>query len=81
MIGDIEVNERQQWILDQLRKGGQLQRANVEQQFDCSAKTAKRDLANLRKRGLVEFIQEPWPGHYHLKSPQDQADSCTISAK
>jgi len=57
-------NERQQWILDQLRASNQVRRRDVEAHCRCSSKTAKRDLAELRDRGLIEFVAKPWPGHY-----------------
>lgn len=63
---DPGVNERQRWILDQLRDGAKLRRGDVEKQFKCSAKTAKRDLAELRERGVVHFVAKPWPGYYQL---------------
>lgn len=77
---DPGVNERQRWILDQLRDGARLRRGDVEKQFRCSAKTAKRDLAELRERGLTQFETKPAPGHYRLKYPQNQADLQAISA-
>ncbi|MCC6909253.1 MAG: DeoR family transcriptional regulator [Phycisphaerales bacterium] len=63
------VNERQQWILDELRAGTDLRRGDIESRYKCSAKTAKRDLAELRERGLIEFVAKPAPGHYRLLCP------------
>lgn len=74
------VNERQEWILDRLREGVRLRRADVEERFHCSTKTAKRDLAELRQRGLVAFHPKPSPGHYGLAMAADQADLRAISA-
>jgi len=77
---DPGVNERQQWIVDQLHAGARLRRGDVENQFRCSAKTAKRDLAGLRERGLTALEARPAPGHYRLVFPQNQADLQAISA-
>lgn len=79
MCGVSGVNDRQQWILDQLRAGAKLQRVDVKQKFKCSATTSKRDLAELRKSGLTEFVPKPSPGHYRLVD-RDQADLQAISA-
>lgn len=76
---DPGVNERQRWILEQLRVGVELRRVDLERQFRYSAKTAKRDLAELRDRGLTEFVPKPAPGHYRLVDV-NQADLRAISA-
>lgn len=62
----LAFNERQQWVLDRLRASNQVRRRDVEAHFKCSSKTAKRDLAELRERGLIEFVAKPWPGHYQI---------------
>ena len=49
-----------------LRNGAKARAGCVAKQFGCSAKTAKRDLAELRERGLVEFVGAPRTGHYRL---------------
>jgi CheY-like chemotaxis protein len=59
-------NERQQWVLQQLGRGVKLCRTAIEDQFRVGMKTAKRDLAELREQGLVEWVAEPRPGHYRL---------------
>jgi len=79
MGGVSGVNDRQRWILDQLRAGLELRRSDVERRFKCSPKTAKRDLAELRDRGLTEFIPKPAPGRYRLVDG-NQADLRAISA-
>lgn len=76
---DPGVNERQRWILEQLRAGVELRRGDVERRFKCSPKTAKRDLAELRERSLTEFVPKPAPGHYRLVDA-NQADLRAISA-
>lgn len=74
------VNNRQRWILEQLRAGANLRRGDVEKQFECSPKTAKRDLSELRDRGLTAFEPKPAPGHYRLASGQNHAEMRAISA-
>ncbi|NLG64825.1 MAG: response regulator [Actinobacteria bacterium] len=64
--GDTDLNERQIWVLDELRRAGRLCRCDVEKQCDCSERTAKRDLAALRAKGLIEYVDTPRPGHYRL---------------
>ncbi|MCC6908626.1 MAG: hypothetical protein IT430_11835, partial [Phycisphaerales bacterium] len=66
-----DLNARQQWVLAALRDTERVQRADLQREFQCSAKTAKRDLANLRFRGIVEFVRVPFPGHYRLIGPPD----------
>ncbi|MCC6909250.1 MAG: HTH domain-containing protein, partial [Phycisphaerales bacterium] len=64
----LEFNERQQWILDELRAGAELRRRDIETRFNCSTKSAKRDLADLREQGLIAFEAKPVPGYYRLCS-------------
>lgn len=64
---DDPLSDRQHWVLDQLRKGVELQRDAFQKQFGIAPKTAKRDLTDLRRRGLIEFVRTPRPGHYRLK--------------
>ncbi|MGQ9648539.1 MAG: response regulator [Phycisphaerae bacterium] len=68
------LNERQDWFIAELRAGRSPQRADIEDKFDCSDKTAKRDLGDLRDRGIVAFVPTPRPGHYRLKQAAAHAD-------
>lgn len=72
--GDI-FNERQAWFVGELQAGHSPQRADIEEKFGCSDKTAKRDLADLRDRGEIEFVPKPNPGHYRLKRGPHAADA------
>jgi CheY-like chemotaxis protein len=54
-LKNADWNERQQWILQQLAAGVPLQSKHVQNQFKVTAKTVKRDLTPLRKRGLILF--------------------------
>lgn len=60
-------NERQRWILDQLEKGVKVQIGTVTSHFNCSVRTAKRDLAQLKEWGRIEFVGPPRTGHYQLR--------------
>lgn len=64
--GNVPLNDRQHWALDQLRQTAQLRREQIEDQFGVGEKTAKRDLSDLAKRGLVEYVRTPKPGCYRL---------------
>lgn len=63
---NVPLNDRQHWVLDKLRQGVQLERAELEKHFGIGSKTAKRDLSDLTDRGLIEFARTPRPGHYRL---------------
>lgn len=60
------LNERQQWVLRELQLGTGVQRTMLEEKFDVSDKTAKRDLAELASRGAVEFVRVGRGGYYWL---------------
>jgi len=62
----ISLNERQRWVLATLARGAKIARPDVEEQFDVTARTVKRDLKDLLGLGLVEFVLQPRPGHYRL---------------
>ena len=65
-LRNLPLNERQHWALDQLRQTAKLCREQIENQFGVGEKTAKRDLSDLAKRGLIEFVRTPRPGYYRL---------------
>ena len=50
---DGPLNERQQWILEQVRKGTLLRLKDVIPHFHKNRSTINRDLHDLRKRGLI----------------------------
>ncbi len=57
-------NVRQRWVLAQLQRGVRVTRKMLEAHFRVTAKTAKRDLAELREAGQIAFVRKPGPGHY-----------------
>ena len=60
--GNTGINHRQRRILEQLNAGVESRRGYVERLFKRSARTAKRDLTELRDRGLTSFARKPAPG-------------------
>lgn len=60
-------NHRQVWCLQQLCAGQILKRKMVEQQFNVTSKTAKRDLNELIRLQQIRFVRIPRPGHYELQ--------------
>ena len=61
-----DLNVRQQWVMTQIEKGTEVRASMVVEQFGCSQKTAKRDLADLRDKHLLRFVGAPRTGHYRL---------------
>ncbi|HSK77164.1 MAG TPA: helix-turn-helix domain-containing protein [Thermoanaerobaculia bacterium] len=68
---NVPLNGRQSWFLEALRSGERLRAKDVAAHFGVSAKTAKRDVAALRKRGLVEFEGASRNGSYSLCLPEE----------
>ena len=63
---NVLVNERQQWFLNQLNDGIQCKPADITEKWNVVEKTAKRDISDLRKKGLVVFVGSPKIGTYKL---------------
>lgn len=68
-------NERQEWILEQLRRGDTVERVMVEREFDVAEKTAKRDLAELVRYGMIRYVRRGRMGHYRLAAES----GCAVS--
>ena len=60
------LNQRQEWILEQLEQGVAVQRVMVEDQFGVGDKTAKRDLSELVQLELIEYQRQGRDGYYRL---------------
>ena len=65
---NVPVNDRQKWFLNQLGKGVRVSSSDFAAQWNISQKTAKRDIADLNQKGLIEFLGAPKNGYYRLKS-------------
>ena len=56
---NVPVNERQVWFMEQLRNGQNCKASDLAAQWDVTGKTAKRDIADLKNKGLVRFVGAP----------------------
>ena len=65
-VSDGDFSERQQWALGQMRAGNPVRVGDIADEHKCSKVTAKRDLTDLRQRGLIEFEGPPKTGHWRL---------------
>jgi len=66
--GNVPVNDRQKWFLQQIGKNIRVLSSNIATHWDVSQKTAKRDIADLKRKELIEFLGAPKNGYYRLKS-------------
>jgi len=64
---NVPVNERQQWFLEQLSTGNNIRAAGMAAYWNVTEKTAKRNIADLKKRGVIEFVGAPKKGFYRIK--------------
>lgn len=58
--------ERQRWVLAQLAADVKLTRRAIQERFNVSDRTAKRDLGELSGGGLIEYEDKAKPGYYRL---------------
>ena len=65
---NVPVNNRQKWFLNQTSKGLRISSSDLAAKWTVSQKTAKRDIADLKQKGLIEFFGAPKNGNYRLKS-------------
>jgi len=65
-VDDPANNERQQWVLGRMHAGKEVRKADIAEHFECSKETARRDLKDLRRRGLIEFVGPSKTGHWWL---------------
>jgi hypothetical protein len=59
---------RQLWFLQELRRKPAIAAGDIALFFGVSLKTAKRDIASLKRSGLVRFVGSRRRGHYVLVS-------------
>jgi ATP-dependent DNA helicase RecG len=60
------INARQQWFVSQIAAGQRPGWAELAQAWQVSRSTAQRDVADLKARGLIEFVGAPKTGFYRL---------------
>ncbi len=65
---NVPVNEWQKWFLQQIGKNIRVLSSDIATHWDVSKKTAKRDIADLKQKELIEFLGAPKNGYYRLKS-------------
>ncbi len=64
------LNERQLWFLEGLRAGQALTADDICRQWSAFLRTARRDIADLKDRGLIRFEGAKKTGYYEIiKSP------------
>ncbi len=61
------VNERQKWYVEQLAAGAKIKSTDLARHWNVSQVTAKRDIADLKNRGVIEFVGSPKTGFYRRK--------------
>ena len=64
---NVSVNDRQKWFLKQIGKNIKVSSSHIAAHWHVSQKTAKRDIADLKQKGLIEFSGAPKNGNYRLK--------------
>jgi len=69
MLGGLRLNQRQRWILEELKSGIQLRRINVMKKFNISAATAKRDISVMGE--YIEFVGPSRGGYYQLMDKEN----------
>jgi predicted HTH transcriptional regulator len=63
---DRPLNQRQEWMLNVLGEGRRVGAEDIAGRFEISERTARRDIADLRRRELIAFVGPPKTGHYEL---------------
>jgi ATP-dependent DNA helicase RecG len=64
---NVPINDRQRWFLDQVSKGIRVGAREIAAHFDVSEKTARRDIAYLQSKQLVEFVGARKTGSYRIR--------------
>ena len=60
------LNPRQRWSIELLAAGKDLRADDIRRRWGVSDKTARRDVAALKQRGMIEFVGPLRTGHYRL---------------
>lgn len=59
-----ELNERQTWFIAQIASGARVSATAMAQHFSVTARTAERDIRQLRDRELVAYVGPAKTGRY-----------------
>jgi len=65
---NVPVNKRQRWFLDQLGSGIKCKAPDLADRWKVTEKTARRDISDLKEKGIIEFEGAPKNGAYHIKN-------------
>jgi len=65
---NVPVNDRQQWLPEQLAAGIRARASDLATHWGVAEKTAKRDIAYLKGRELIEFIGSTKKGAYRIRT-------------
>jgi predicted HTH transcriptional regulator len=63
-IDDPDLNKRQRWFLAAITEGRRVDARAIKSEFGVSEKTAKRDIAGLKARSLLQFVGTRRRGRY-----------------
>jgi ATP-dependent DNA helicase RecG len=69
---NVPVNERQKWFLDHLELGLRVKAKAINEKFDVSLKTARRDIKYLMDNDIIVFSGSPKTGFYKLSLKMDK---------
>jgi hypothetical protein len=61
------LNPRQRWYLEALAAGKEVRADDLRHRWSVSEKTARRDVAALKERGMIEFVGPLRTGRYRLR--------------
>lgn len=61
------LNPRQRWCLGMLSAGKEVRADDFRRRWSVSEKTARRDIAALKRRGMIEFVGPLRTGRYRLR--------------
>ena len=66
-LPDDGLNPRQRWYLEALAAGKAVRADHLRRRWGVSEKTARRDVAALKERGMIEFVGPLRTGRYRLR--------------
>ena len=63
---NVRINQRQQWFITQLKKSIKTSAGDIAGHWKVSEKTARRDIADLKQKGIIVFSGAVKNGSYKL---------------